>query len=293
MTTKPISLDLQRWDPAERIKAIADKAMARLGESQHEEPAAVPEAQVIPFPSVWPDVDRAVPSCLLRSALFGVVQRGRRRHLDAVEIAAWKGVTIRYKGDQLDQADQDVWMQAVHLCRHVGLGERLHISAYRFLKSIGRATGNLNHQWLNKSLTRMIACAVKIQVGHHSYAGNLVQEFWLDKKTGQYVLSLNPRLAALFADGYTQIEWEHRQALGNKDLAKWLLGYIASHQATETNPHRIGLTKLQELCGSEAPDKEFKRKVKRYLHDAGPGGDCFLAVHWRGRADRGIRQANR
>ncbi len=29
MTTKPISLDLQRWNPAERIKAIADKAMAR------------------------------------------------------------------------------------------------------------------------------------------------------------------------------------------------------------------------------------------------------------------------
>ena len=29
MTTKPISLDLKKWNPAERIKAIADKAMAR------------------------------------------------------------------------------------------------------------------------------------------------------------------------------------------------------------------------------------------------------------------------
>lgn len=34
-------------------------ALARLGESQQEEPAGVPADQIIPFPSVWPDIGRA------------------------------------------------------------------------------------------------------------------------------------------------------------------------------------------------------------------------------------------
>ena len=266
-------------DPTEKIKAVAERARRQLQERRaqaanvQDQPQPTPSSEppnkalVIPFPDSWAEALRACPLTILRSALFGVVQRGRRRHLNEVEIAAWKGMSIRYKGDQLDQADLDVWMQAVHLFRQCGLGERLHISAHSFLKAIGRSTGNLNHQWLQKSFTRMIACAVKIDAGQYRYAGNLVHEFWLDKKTGHYVLSINPLLAALFADGYSQIEWAQRQALGSKDLAKWLLGYISTHHTTVLNPHRIGLEKLQRLCGSDAPEKEFKRKVKRYMDE--------------------------
>jgi len=267
MNSKQITLDFTRLDPAEKIKAIADKALARMGELQHEEQAEVPEAQVIPFPTVWPDISRAAPSCVLRSALFGVVQRGRRRYLERQELAAWKDVTIRYTGMRLDQADLDVWMQAVHLFRHCGLGERLNVSAYALLKAIGRHTGKGDHEWLTSSLARLIACAVEIRVNKKLYAGNLVREFWLDQETGHYVLSINPQLASLFADGYSQMEWEQRQALGARDLAKWLLGYISTHQATGANPHRIGLDKLQQLCGSEMDAKEFKRQTRRYLDE--------------------------
>jgi hypothetical protein len=246
----------------EHIKQRTRERQAQAQAQTLEVPAT---ALVIPLPQPWAEAMRACPLTMLRSALFGVVRRGRRQYLNDVEIAAWPGVSIRYKGERLDQADLDVWMQAVHLFRHSGLGSRLHLSAHSFLKAIDRATGNLNHQWLRKSFTRMIACAVIIKVGRYSYAGNLVHEFWLDEETSKYVLSINPHLAALFADGYSLIEWEQRQALGNKDLAKWLLGYISTHQATVLKPHRIGLDKLQRLCGAEMRNKDFKYWIRRYI----------------------------
>jgi hypothetical protein len=257
-------------DPIAKLKNLEERARQRSQERQAQltETQEMPrKPTVVPFPEPWAETMRACPLAILRSALFGVVQRGRRRHLYNAEIISWKGASIRYKGDRLDQADLDVWMQAVHLFRHYGLGERLHISAHSFLKAIGRATGKSDHDWLNSSFTRMVACAVKIHIGRYSYAGNLVHEFWLDEETGHYVLSINPLLAALFVDGYSHIEWAQRQALGTKDLAKWLLGYISTHQTTVLNPHWIGLEKLQRLCGSEAPAKEFKRKVKRYMDE--------------------------
>ena len=255
----------------QKLASLGEHIKQRTRERQAQTataPATMPAtAPVVPFPHPWAEAVRACPLAMLRSALFGVVRRGRRQHLDDIEIAAWSGISVRYKGDRLDQADLDVWMQAVHLFRQLGLGGRLHLSAHSFLKAIGRATGNLNHQWLRKSFTRMIACAVVIKVGRYSYAGNLVHEFWLDEETGKYVLSINPHLAALFADGYSLIEWKQRQALGNKDLAKWLLGYINTHQATVLKPHRIGLDKLQRLSGSDAPGKKFKFLVRRYMDE--------------------------
>lgn len=264
---------------------------------------APPQALVIPFKQPWAEVLRAVPVTLLRSALFGVVRRGRRQYLnDAELLPTWSGVRMCYQGMRLDQADQDVWMQAVHLFRHLGLGERLSLSAYSFLKAIGRSTGKHDLEWLNRSFKRMVACAVDISAGRYHYVGNLIQEFWLDEQTGKYVLSINPRLASLFQQGYSLIEWEQRQALGNKDLAKWLLGYVATHQATTLKPHFIGLDKLQQLCGSDAPAKKFKFMVHGYMTELqalgavaswcfdGAGGDVLKFIRPPEKASRKSRR---
>lgn len=253
----------------EQRQAIArSRAEAQRKAQGEQPPAAEPERQVIvPFPTPWDEDLRAAPLALLRSALFGVVKRGRRRYLNEVELMAWKGVSVRYKGERLDQSDLDVWMQAIHLFRHCGLGKQIHVSAHGLLKALGRATGKQNHLWMDRSFTRMIACAVKIDVGRYVYAGNLVQEFWLDKETGKYVLSINPRLAALFQGGYSHVEWRQRQALGNKDLAKWLLGYVSTHHAMLLDPHRIGLEKLQALSGAEMKSRDFKYWTQRYMDD--------------------------
>jgi hypothetical protein len=252
----------------QKLASLGEHIKQRTRERQAQTIEAPATALVIPFPHPWAEAVQACPLAMLRSALFGVVRRGRRQYLDDVEIAAWPGVSIHYTGQRLDQADLDVWMQAVHLFRQQGLGGRLHLSAYTLLQALGRCTEGEHHYIrLKKSFTRMIACAVEISVGRYSYAGNLIHEFWLDKETGDYVLSINPQLAFLFKDGYSLIEWKQRQALGEKDLAKWLLGYVSTHQATVLKPHCIGLNKLQRLCGAEMEAKDFKRWTKRYMDE--------------------------
>ena len=87
-----------------RIQHIAERAR------QRPRPPAQP-ACVVRLP-LWPAELRTCPSCVLRSALFGVVRRGKRSYLERQIIAIWANTTIRYTGMRLDQADLDVWLTA-------------------------------------------------------------------------------------------------------------------------------------------------------------------------------------
>lgn len=73
----------------------------------------VRELEQVPFLPDWPAKTRGVPSLCLRSALFGVIKRGRRRAVKGEIVAAVKGLNIRYTGWRLDQGDFDVLVQAV------------------------------------------------------------------------------------------------------------------------------------------------------------------------------------
>ena len=252
-------------DLTARIRQIAERAKQRnreRGPAPESKARAGKRADVIRLP-LWPEEVRACPSAVLRSALFGVVRRGRRHYLQNQIMATWADTTIRYTGIRLDQADLDVWLTALHLSREQGLGARVVCSERAFLRALGRKTGN--KEWLRIVLDRLTACAVKITRQQRTYWGSLIEKGCRDEETGEFVIVLNPELAKLFDDDdYTRIDWEIRRSLG-MDLAKWLHAYIASHRATEKNPHRIGLKRLQELCGSET---EAPRRFRQQLREA-------------------------
>ena len=121
-------------DLVSRIRQIAEHA-------KHRPRAPAPQTTPKPAPVVrlplWPAELRTCPSCVLRSALFGVVQRGRRQYLQNQIVAAWADTTIRYTGIRLDQADLDVWLTALHLSREQGLGARVVCSERAFLRALG------------------------------------------------------------------------------------------------------------------------------------------------------------
>ena len=64
-------------DLVSRIQQIAERAQQR---QRKPAPTSKP-APVVRLP-LWPAELRTCPSCVLRSALFGVVQRGRRKALE-------------------------------------------------------------------------------------------------------------------------------------------------------------------------------------------------------------------
>lgn len=219
-------------------------------------------AEVIQLP-LWRDFERAAPACVLRSALFGVVKRGRRGYLKDEVLAAWGNDEIRYQGERLDQADLDVWLELLHFARRTPLGETVRFERYSFLKQVGRSTGRQNWRWLESSVKRMIACAVTIKTGQYRYIGSLIHEGYIDDGTGHYIIVLNERMVELFRASHTLQHAEKRRLL-KTDLAKWLAGYVESHRATEEQPHKIGIAKLYDLCGTETKQlRDFKIKLKK------------------------------
>ena len=237
---------------------------AEAGMEQDQKQAQMPVAEVIQLP-IWPDECRGLPVAMARSALFGVIRRGKRRAVESELLASWKDVEIRYTGFRLDQADLDSWLQVLHIARRFPLGKEARFTARGFLKDIGRNNTGNSHRWLRRSIGRLQACGVSIKVGRLEYVGSLVESFARDEVSGRYVVSVNPRLAQLFDEAFVRLSVNRRRML-RADLAKWLQGYVQSHRATRKDPHRIGLERLKDLSESETKERwKFRQQLKKAL----------------------------
>jgi hypothetical protein len=215
------------------------------------------------LPIVRPE-ERVVPNSVARSALFGIVRRGRRKDMKKALIASWKNSSIVYTGEELDQGDLDVWMQALRLMHDEELGSEVHFAARGFLKQLGRHAGKSDYDWLDRALTRLKANAVEVRLDKFTYVGSLIHEYYKDDDTGRFVLVLNPKLVGLFEFGMTRVQFEERLSL-RRQVSKWLHSYIQSHRATPGRPHRIGIEKLRDLCRSST---KHLWKFRQQLRDS-------------------------
>lgn len=232
------------------------------------------ELEQVPNLPDWPRTTRGIPNLCLRSALFGVIKRGRRRAVKGEIIAAVKGIDIRYTGWRLDQGDFDVLMQALHLqARHL---ERtpdyfIRFQVKSFLRAIGRQSGKSGREWLKDCFRRLTATAVEINIdvnnrllkGRYTYAGSLVDEFYYNDREQTYFLKINPKFTELFDTGWTQLQWQQRLQL-KTNLAKWLHGFYASHQA----PYPMKIITIRLLCGSGCKRMgDFRRCLRRAMNE--------------------------
>lgn len=246
---------LKRWEERSAIKDAHETLRNGSGGAHRIAP-------IVQLP-LWPEPARAAPSAILRSALFGVVGRGRRKSMKRESLASWKTVALEYTGEQLDQYDLNVWLQSVHLARTQSLSDAngVNFTSRGFLKSMKRSYSGAAAKALHDSIHRMVACAVAIRVDDCEYMGNLIHSCVHNENSGRYVLRLNPQLRALFDSGYTRLDWETRLAL-TTDLARWLHGYVQSQRATTQNPHRIAVSTLRSLSGAETELKDFRRNLR-------------------------------
>lgn len=213
---------------------------------------------------LWPDAVRGVPNAVLRGALFGIAL-DRKIHKTRTVIAAVDGIEIRFKGQAFNQTDLDVWEMLLHLGRFQPLGDRVEFTAHAFLQALGRGTGKTQHEQLKEEISRLIGGVVEVSwTGEKkSFGGALVSSFYRDDETQRYVVEFNQKLLKLYGGGYTMIDWESRQALGRNNLAKWLQGFYSTH----AKPFPYKVRTLHELCGSTAPLKNFKIKLKAVLDE--------------------------
>jgi len=213
----------------------------------------------LPF---WPEQMRGVPWAAVRSALFAPVKPGARGAMQRAEIAAVGDFRIIYTGIRLDQADLDVYEQVLHVARATPLGEAVRFKTREMLRALDRETGKSDREWLFRALSRLAACEIEITNGKVAYAGSLIQEQGRDEEAGTHYIVLNPRLGALYSHGWAPVKWEERKALGGRQLAKWLHGFIAGGQ----NPVTFNIAALMRLANS---GYERARDFRQAMDEAG------------------------
>jgi len=243
-----------------KIEVTRQKARERQPVELPAVPAAPPKAVQLPL---WPEPVRAVPNGVLRSALFGAIAKGKRRYIDGEDLAAVDGVTIRYKGERLDQGDLDVWESVLHAVRRQELSSRCRVTSYALLKLMGLTDTGKNRATLHNRIERLVANAVTIRQGRYTYIGGLIRFAAKDEETQEWVIELDEQLCPLFAgDQFTQVEWAVRHALNGKPLAQWLHGFYASH----AKPFPMKVETLLRLCGSESGEMwKFAQTLRKAL----------------------------
>jgi hypothetical protein len=213
---------------------------------------------------LWPDAVRGVPNAVLRGALFSVSQR--RGWADRELLASVDGIEVRFKGQRFNQTDLDVWEMLLHLSRQQPLGNKVDFTAHALLKALGRGTGKSQHRQLHDEIVRLKAGATEVTwtAEKKTFVGGMISQAFRDDETGRYVVVLDPKMLTLYETGYSQVDWNQRQALGNNNLSKWLHGFYSSH----AQPYAYKVRTLKDLCGSNSKDlRDFRRMLKSALAD--------------------------
>lgn len=246
-----------------RIEELREQAKQRAEREKRDPlPGAPLPKNVVQLP-LWPEPVRAVPNGFLRSALFGAIAKGRRRYINGEDLAAVDGVTIRYKGERLDQGDLDVWESVLHAVRLQELGSQCRVTSYALLKLMGKTDTGKNRATLHNRIERLVANAVTVKQGRYTYIGGLIRFAAKDEETQEWVIELDEKLRPLFAgDQFTQIEWAVRHALDGQQLAQWLHGFYATH----AKPFPMKAETLLKLSGGENADPHSgKQKLRKAL----------------------------
>ena len=269
--------DLNEWFQSTRFRVV------KVGRPRRCLQALAPEPKIrIHKTGLWsshPDkVDdtRMVPNFCVRSALFGLIQRGQRKVVDKEPIATDHGLQIRHTGWQLDQADLDVFAHALSLASAQTAGELVRFAAKGFLTGIHRSYGKTNREWLKDSLRRLANSVVEIHLEAAgsartqslSYTGPLLDEFIHNQAEHSYFLKCHPEMARLVDAGWTQVPWQQHVQL-KTDLAKWLHGFYASHRT----PTPAKVDTLRHLCGSNCHRlSDYRGKLRIALEELVYGG---------------------
>jgi len=223
----------------------------------------------------WPEAQRAMPNEILRSALFNCRNRKQPRQLmrDAA-IAVIGDGQIVYRGEELRQDDELVWLHLVHLVKKSPLGECVEFTPYSFIKALGWPVKGQSYERLRVCLSRMQATAIRIQSKRLGcfISVSLIQMFRARNEKmenlSRWQVWLCKEMLQLFDEEFlTWVNWEIRRSLPD-GIASKLFGYWASHR----EPYPVKVSTLMRLCGSEMLPKHFREELKtslRLLREAG------------------------
>jgi hypothetical protein len=216
----------------------------------------------------WHDEQRAMPNEILRSALFNCRNRNQPRlYMKDAEIAMIGDGQVIYRGEELRQDDELVWLHLIHLVKKLPLGECVDFTPYAFVKALCWPIKGQSYERLRITLSRMQATAIRIQSRRLGcfISVSLITKFRsrndLNENLSRWQVWIGEEMRLLFDEEFlTRINWEIRKSLPD-GIASKLFGYWASHR----QPFPVKVETLHKLCGSEMSIKHFKAELKKSL----------------------------
>lgn len=212
-----------------------------------------------PQMAFWPEDVSAMPTELTRTALFRLIRRGRRRLMDDEKLDSRIDVEVLFSGEELDQADADLWLACLRLGRGVPVGQRIYTIRAAMLKEIKRTDTGSNRAWLTASLDRLKKASLKCTMrrdGKTTVISTRMLDWGLIEETGQMFVRLDPGGFNLF-ENLAYFDWKKRLAL-KLDATKALQIYACGHQ--KGKPHSVRLSDLAAWAGYRGRTRQFRRE---------------------------------
>ena len=252
-------------DPLEWVKQKAAEVAAQAEQKAAETPRQM-------FLPGMDEFMRAMPNHIARSSLFAPVARGRRKLHDGTILQSRGDAEIRFSGKQLDEAQADVWMQAMKEAQRQPLGEAVTINRAEFLREIGREKSGQAYKWLHRTMQDLAFAMLVIEVTKadgkpklsigKTRALHLIAGFDYDEASEEYTLTIDPRWHAMYGNReFALIDWEKRREFGrNQDMAKTLQRLVA----TSSNPvQRYALDWLKAKMEYSGRLRDFRDALAR------------------------------
>ena len=250
----------------DRLKALRKRG-AEAAEKAEQQAAETPKQLFLPG---MDEVMRAMPNHIARSSLFAPVARGRRKLYDGTILQSRGDAEIRFSGKQLDEAQADVWMQAMKAAQSQPLGEAVIINRAEFLREIGREKSGQAYKWLHRTMQDLSFAMLVIEVTKadgkpklsigKTRALHLIAGFDYDEDSEEYSLTIDPRWHAMYGNReFALIDWDKRKEFGrNQDMAKTLQRLLAT---SSNQVQRYSLEWLKGKMEYSSPMRKFREAL--------------------------------
>ena len=150
------------------------------------------------------DFFRGLPNEIARSSLFNSRNTAVKRTWHTGESLFVLGdVEVTYRGEELRQMDEMVWLQVLHLARVQPLNEWVEFLPTAMVTALGWTRGKNNYDRLRTILARLQATSLQLQ-SHRIQTGvslSLIRKFeWKGLKSWRVMLE--PEMSVLFPEDY-------------------------------------------------------------------------------------------
>lgn len=265
------------------IRRKSDAALEKQIDLPLEDDCEIPD--VVPSPALLPwmkENQRIEPNHLARSNLYAPIANKARVFHKGTELISRPDCTIKYWGEQLDEADADIVMQLMYEASRVPLGTAVKMDRHAFLTAIRRDTGGKQYEWLEERLdaltlatmfitTRNTNGTTKYRIGGVKTRESFriiskLKTITQEDGSKDHVFIMDPRWVVLCSNKeYALIDWVKRMEIGRgQSMAKTLQRLIAT---SKTHLQQYGLDYLKVKMNYKGRMRDFTTSLQQSLYE--------------------------